>query len=173
MQPEVERRPTVGVMGSGVDEHASLAAPLGALVAELGANLLTGGGGGVMACTARAFCAAPRPRGVSLGVLPAERSGYPNAWVEVPVRTHLPYSGERGTDPLSRNHINVLSSDAIVALPGGAGTASEVQLARRYARPLLAYLGAAGAIRDLPTDVPVARELEEVRAFLRAALAGR
>ena len=36
------------------------------------------------------------------------------------MRTHLPSSGAAGTSALSRAHINVLSADVIVALPGGA-----------------------------------------------------
>jgi hypothetical protein len=34
---------TVGVLGSGTDEHDELASPVGELLAELGVNLLTGG----------------------------------------------------------------------------------------------------------------------------------
>ena len=36
----------VGVMGSGQDEHAKLAEPLGQAIARMGCHLLTGGGGG-------------------------------------------------------------------------------------------------------------------------------
>jgi hypothetical protein len=57
--------------------------------------------------------------------------GYPNPWVEIPVYTHLPVSGMGGLDASSRNHINILTSDVIVALPGSAGTWSEVMLAIR------------------------------------------
>ena len=40
---------------------------------------------------------------------------------------------------MSRNHVNVLSSDVVVALPGGPGTLSELRLARASAlrRPRL------------------------------------
>lgn len=43
--------------------------------------------------------------------------------------THLPLSGPFGTEDRSRNHISILSSDVVVALPGGDGTSSELQLA--------------------------------------------
>ena len=33
---------------------------------------------------------------------PTPMDGYPNQWVEIPVLTHLPLSGERGTEPMSR-----------------------------------------------------------------------
>ena len=36
----------VGVMGSALEEHPSLADPLGAAIANLGVHLLTGGGSG-------------------------------------------------------------------------------------------------------------------------------
>ena len=81
----------------------------------------------------------PAPGGVSDGG-PKPKDGYPNRWVEIPVLTHLPLSGERGTEPMSRNHINVLSSDVIVALSGDAGTLSEVRLAVRYGRPVIAFV---------------------------------
>ena len=90
------------------------------------------------------------------------------AWIELSIRTHLPLSGKRGTETLSRNHINVLTSDFISALPGGPGTASEVELALRYKRPLILYLGYSGTIVDLRRrNLRVARDLEEVKTFIR------
>ena len=160
------RLPVVGVMGSGVRAHAKLAAPLGRGLAEMGVHLLTGGGGGVMAAVSRAFAEVEDRAGLALGVLPADGfqrtkgragraggaesgdaesepaqweppPGYPNPWVEVAVRTHLDARGAAGDSASSRNHVNVLSSDVVVALPGGQGTASEVALALRYGRPLV------------------------------------
>lgn len=58
-------------------------------------------------------------------------AGYPNPYVELCINTHLPASGTQGTQCHSRNHINILTSDIVIALPGSAGTASEVFLARR------------------------------------------
>ncbi len=169
----------VGVMGSGTDEHNELAQPLGQLIAQLGANLLTGGGQGVMKAVSRAFCQVRGRRGVSIGILPAQegdplcspKPGYPNEWIEIPIHTHLPYSGNRGTTALSRNHINILSSNAIVALPGGWGTASEVKLALRYQKRLIAFLGESERIEGLDSDVSVVHSLDKVEQFLRQALA--
>ena len=155
---------TIGVIGSGTAENDDLARPLGELLAALGVNLLTGGGLGAMAAVCRAYTRAPRTRGISIGVLPCRsesertrpRDGYPNEFVELAIYTHLPYSGEQGTSDLSRNHIIVLSSAAIVALPGSAGTASEIALARRYDRPVVTLSG--------PRSMP------EVEEFLRGTL---
>jgi uncharacterized protein (TIGR00725 family) len=171
---------TIGVMGSGDDPHETLAAEVGRLLARLGVNLLTGGGGGVMASVSRAFTEAPRARGICIGVLPCasaqERArpkpGYPNPHVELAIRTHLPLSGTRGTEDLSRNHINVLSCAAVVALPGGAGTASEVALALRYGTPVIVYAPDPRLAQALPAAAPRAAALADVERFLAAHLAG-
>jgi uncharacterized protein (TIGR00725 family) len=159
-------------MGSGTAEHPRRSTRLGRWLAERGVHLLTGGGGGVMAAVSRAFHEVPGRRGLVLGILPAgerdgePRPGYPNPWVEVPIRTHLPLSGERGGEPLSRNHVNVLTSDVIVALPGGAGTASEVLLAGDYGRPLIAFLESADEIPGLPDGIEARSSFEDVRRFV-------
>ena len=174
-QPVV--RGIVGVLGSGRVGHEALAEPLGDWIARSGFHLLCGGGGGVMLTVSRAFASVAGRRGVAVGVLPGRvdsgglRSppGYPNDWIDLPIRTHLPFSGEQGMDPLSRNHINVLSSDVIVALPGGAGTRSEVELAVMYRRPVIAYLGRDGVIEGLAAGaVPVAADLDEVAGFVES-----
>ncbi len=171
-------RPTVGVMGSGTDEHADHAEPLGELLAELGVHLLTGGGPGVMRAVSRGFTRGALDRGLCIGVLPCDsesdrghvKAGYPNEFVELAIRTHLPLSGARGTDDLSRNHVNVLSSDVIVALPGDAGTASEVALARTYGRPIVIFAPRPDLAARLPRGVPRLADLDGVRAFLLEAL---
>ncbi len=174
------RLPIVAVIGSGTRAHADRAAPLGRWLATEGVHLLTGGGGGVMAAVSEAFASAPDRRGVVIAVLPARSTavaepppGYPNPWVEIAILTHLPLTGDQGTEPLSRNHINVLSADVLVALPGGAGTRSEVLLARRYRRPLVAWLADRDEIPNLPEDVRVEASFERVQGFVRARLGSR
>jgi uncharacterized protein (TIGR00725 family) len=169
---------TVGVIGSGTDEHVEHAHPVGDALAELGVNLLTGGGGGVMRAVSRAFTRSPHPRGICIGIIPcASRSnratpkpGYPNEFVELAIFTHLPYSGEQGTDDLSRNHINVLSCAAIVALPGEAGTLSEVSLAVRYGKQVVAYSPSSGFAQRIPASVRRVDGIDDVKAFLRLHL---
>ena len=168
---------TVGVLGSGDEAHEALAAGVGRLLAELEVNLLTGGGSGVMSAVSRAFAGARRGRGVCIGIIPCSetdpsrpKDGYPNEFVELAIYTHLPYSGELGTDPLSRNHINVLSCDALVALPGGAGTRSEVMLAVRYRKPIIAY--GSGGFENAPDGVARAASIDDVRRFLIRQLRG-
>ena len=96
--------------------------------------------------------------------------GYPNAWVEIVIRTHLPGRGQAGDDLFSRNHINVLSSDVIVALPGGPGTASEARLAMHYGRPIIAFLKDVNEIPALPAEIPVKSTLSDVQAFINNRL---
>jgi uncharacterized protein (TIGR00725 family) len=173
--------PTVGVMGSGTEGYEELASGVGALLARLGVNLLTGAGNGVMRSVSRAFTQAERRRGICIGVVPCfserqrgkPKDGYPNEFVELAIYTHLPYSGEHGTDDLSRNHINVLSCDAIVALPGGRGTASELILANEYRKPAIVYSPDMDVVQWFPQSVPRTATLEGVRKFLEIHLRGR
>ncbi len=174
------RRRVVTVVGSGRDADACCP-EVGRLIATLGFNLLTGGGRGVMEAVSRAFFETSPRRGIAIGVVPAtvepiealeDRTstnveyvvppGYPNEWVELAIYTHLPDSGVEGTRRSSRNHINVLSADAIVALPGREGTASEIWLATQYGVPIIAY----GDHQDLAYGVRIAKSIDVVREFL-------
>jgi uncharacterized protein (TIGR00725 family) len=172
----VERLPRVVVIGSGDDAHADRAAPLGAWLATQPVHLVTGGGGGVMAAVSRAFAEVPGRAGRTIGILPASRSGprpppgYPNPWVEIPIHTHLWLRGAGGAEPLSRNHLNVLSAEVVVALAGSEGTASEVALALRYGRPIVAHLTDRGEIPGLPAVVAVEPELAGVERFVAKVL---
>jgi len=174
----MNRLSIVAVLGSGSESHAEKAVPLGEWLAREGVHLLTGGGGGVMEAASRAFHHVSPRKGLVIGILPgtvtdsgyAPRPGYPNPWVEIPIRTHLPKSGVAGTDPLSRNHLNVLSADVLIALPGSFGTASEVELALRYNRPLIAYLEGRDEIPNLADKVEMASDLEAVKGFVRDRL---
>ena len=184
-RPVAPRRPVVAVIGSGLRADPCCG-ELGRRLAAAGYHLLTGAGGGVMAAVSRAFHETSPRAGLVLGIVPGsvrglERledrtatsatyeppAGYPNPWVELPVYTHLPDSGERGTLRSSRNHVNVLSADAVVALPGSAGTAAEVWLALRYGVPIVAFGDHGGAP---PHDVAVAPSMDAVMTFVAAAV---
>ena len=168
-------------MGSGTESHTQRAQEVGRWLAQEGVHLLTGGGGGVMHAVSQAFAETPKKtgkKGMIIGIIPSAapdprlgpKSGYPNAWVEIPIFTHLPLSGENGTNPLSRNHINILSSDVLIALPGSAGTASEVSLALQYGRPLIAYLDTRSDIEGLPDQALVEKDFSAIQAFVRTHL---
>lgn len=179
------RRRVVTVIGSGRTPDANCDA-VGRLIAALGCDLLTGGGRGVMEAVSKAFFETVPRRGIVIGVVPGHvrpmeavewrdhtpvefdlPPGYPNEWVEVAIYTHLPDSGDEGTLRSSRNHINVLTADAIVALPGREGTAAEMWLAIKYGVPIVAL----GEHQEsIPHGVPVAKSIAQVEAFLRKHL---
>ncbi|WP_423760396.1 DNA-binding protein [Burkholderia sp. NLJ2] len=177
MQP---RNRTIGVMGSGKEPWLAFSEPLGAWLAQAGFNLLTGGGQGVMLAVARAFAGVPGRAGRSIGILPTQADplagfvpldGYPHPFVEIPILTPLPRR-EPGADPqtINRNYVNVLSSDLIVALPGGHGTAEEISLARRWDKPLVCF-GPDGAFRELAVGAACTSSLDDVIRFVEDAFA--
>ena len=169
---------TIGVIGSGTREHDEDARPLGELLADLGVNLLTGGGEGVMKAVSRAFVRRSSGRDICIGIIPcaseadraAPRPGYPNEFVQLAIYTHLPFSGAEGTHDLSRNHINVLTCSAIVALPGDDGTLSEAALAIRYAKPIVAFSRTPALLERFPKTILRAAVLADVETFLRARI---
>jgi uncharacterized protein (TIGR00725 family) len=169
--------PIVGVLGSGQDPHIDHATELGLWLATQDVHLLTGGGRGVMETVSRAFHSVKERAGKVIGILPSAAdanghhppSGYPNQWIEIPIHTHLPLSGSRGTEQASRNHINILTANVLVALPGSHGTASEILLAIEYKKPLVAFLHSREDIPGLPPEVLVEQDFEKVKNFVRSA----
>lgn len=122
-------RTVIGVMGSGhplspVEEARAYS--VGRLIAESGWVLLTGGRStGVMDAASRG---AREAGGLVLGILPDEGPGDQSDHLDVAVFTGM---GD------SRNVVNVLSSRIVIALPGGAGTLSEVAHALNAGRPVI------------------------------------
>ncbi|UTV60453.1 DNA-binding protein [Burkholderia arboris] len=175
-----QQNKTIGVMGSGKEPWLAFAEPLGAWLAQAGFNLLTGGGQGVMLAVARAFASVPGRAGRSIGIVPTQADplagfvpldGYPHPFVDIPILTPLPRR-EPGADPhtINRNYVNVLSSDLIVALPGGHGTAQEISLAQRWRKPLVCF-GPDGAFESLAPDAACTSSLDDVIRFVDDALA--
>ena len=118
-------RTVVGVMGGAVVDELTLenARRIGELIAEHGWVLLNGGrNAGVMAASAEG---ASEAGGLVVGLLPGDTTANAAPHVDVAIPTGL---GD------ARNAINVLASHAVVALPGGAGTVSEVALALKAGR---------------------------------------
>ena len=175
----IARLSIVGVMGAHSAAWADYAVPLGTHLAIRGVHLLTGGGTGTMAAVAEAFCGVPGRRGVSIGILPATphpvrgfapMEGYPNPWVEVPIVTPLGVFDGADDAHITRNHVNILSADAVVALPGSIGTHNEIRLARRFGKKIVLF-GPAKEFAAYDGALPVAATLAEIAAFLDAALA--
>lgn len=123
------RKAVIGVMGgASADGRArALARRLGRLVAEGGMVLLCGGRPeGVMDEAARG---AREHGGLTVGILPGSDPAAAGEGIDVAVATGMGNG---------RNVINVLSSDVVIACSGGAGTLSEVALALKCGRPVVA-----------------------------------
>jgi len=171
----------IAVLGGGAEPLRPAVAErcrmLGELLARRGCHLLTGGGRGVMAAVSQAFVETPGRAGLALAVLPGDATtgepppGYPNPWVELAIRTHLPARGGRGADPDSRNHLNVLTADGLVALAGGSGTRSEVELALRHGRPVCVLVeDVERELPGCPPGAPRVTSLDDVGDWLEEVL---
>jgi uncharacterized protein (TIGR00725 family) len=128
-----ERRRVVAVVGDGTVPQATpvwaAAERLGACLVEAGFRLLTGGLGGVMEAASRGARGAARyAPGDTIALLPGDRAGDANPYVDVALPTGL---GEL------RNGL-VARADAVVAVGGGAGTLSEIALAWTLGRLVVA-----------------------------------
>jgi uncharacterized protein (TIGR00725 family) len=116
---DLRNRPRIGIMGPSACSPRvwNLARDVGYWVARLGGILICGGGGGVMEAAAKG---AKDAGGVTVGILPGNRSDAANAYIDIPVVTDLGNA---------RNVINVLTSQVVIAVHGGFGTLSEIALA--------------------------------------------
>ena len=131
-----------------------------------------------MSAVSQAFAEVEGREGCVIGIVPTISDdplrppvpGYPNPWVEIPIFTHLGVGGVAGDDPTSRNHINILTSSAVILLPGGEGTVSEARLALRYRTPAVAFLRGDDEMPGLPNEIPVRRDFEQVAAFISDCL---
>jgi len=113
--------------GAEVDAHVcALARELGKRIAERGWVLLNGGrDAGVMRASA---AGAHEAGGTVIGILPDA-----DASRAAPDLDHVILTGMGD----ARNLINVLTSDVVIACPGGAGTLSEVALALKNGKRVI------------------------------------
>lgn len=157
------KKPIVGIMGPGQSasqEQKENAFLLGALVAEMGYHLLSGGGPGTMK---HACMGAKEAGGLVIGILSGDSHERMNEYVDIPIVTNMG-SG--------RNYMNILSSDRIIAIGSdSAGTLSEMAFASNTDKPFLIF----GNQKDLynvlyrcrPTNAPTMTDsIAIVRSFL-------
>ena len=112
--------------GDATAEERATAEEVGRLLAEAGAVVVTGGCSGVMEAASKG---AQEAGGTTLGILPSADRADANAWVSVAVPTGM---GE------ARNALVVRAADALVAVGGAWGTLSEIALARKTGKPVVA-----------------------------------
>lgn len=122
------RAPYIGVIGAGTCDQtvAELAAEVGRGVARGGAVLICGGLTGVMAAAARG---AKEAGGNTVGILPGSAIDSANPFIDFPVATNM---GQ------ARNAIIVQTAQVLIAVAGGYGTLSEVAMALKLGKPVLA-----------------------------------
>jgi uncharacterized protein (TIGR00725 family) len=144
--------PYIAVVGAGdaTGELSWLAEEVGALLAEAGAVVVTGGLGGVMEAASRG---AKSRRGQTLGLLPGDDRSAANGWVDVAVATGM---GEM------RNALIVRSADGVVAVGGGPGTLSELGFALKTGKPVVGL-----ATWDIDGMVQAGDPAEAVSTVLR------
>ncbi len=122
------RGPIIGVVGAGScsDEVADLARQVGGEIARRGAVLVCGGLGGVMQEAARG---AKEQGGLTVGILPGPDVAEANAYIDIAVATNM---GQ------ARNAIIVETAQALIAVAGGYGTLSEIALALKIGKTVVA-----------------------------------
>lgn len=155
------RRAIIGVMGGGEvsPETASLARTLGQAIADEGWILLSGGrNAGVMTAVSQG---AAESGGIVVGILPDRDLQRASPHLTIPIRTGL---GD------GRNIINILSSDVVVALPGGSGTLSEISLALKSGRPLLLLGWPQPPLPQMPREVTSFNDVLALIARIRTLL---
>jgi uncharacterized protein (TIGR00725 family) len=120
--------PYVAVVGSGTasGELYEKAREIGRLVAERGGTVVCGGRSGVMEAASRG---AAEAGGTAIGILPDEDRESANEY--------LKYSVATGTGH-ARNLAVVCSGDVVIAVGGEYGTLSEIGLALKVGRPVVA-----------------------------------
>ncbi len=120
--------PYVSVVGSGTvsGELYKKAREVGRLVAERGGTVVCGGHSGVMEAAARG---ATEAGGVAIGILPDEDRKRANEFLAFSIATGTGHA---------RNLAVVCSGDVVIAVGGEYGTLSEIGLALKVGRPVVA-----------------------------------
>ncbi len=135
---------------------------VGEMIAREGWILLNGGrSSGVMEASARG---AKENGGITVGILPTDDISWASQYIDIPIVTGM---------GLARNVINILSSDIIVALPGRAGTISEIALALNHDKKVILFRFEVGSWIKSYQDrgqVFFINEVEQLRKLIREIL---
>jgi uncharacterized protein (TIGR00725 family) len=128
----------------------SLAREVGFKIGRAGAILICGGGSGVMEAAARG---AKEAGGMTIGILPGDRADEANAYIDIPIVTGMGNA---------RNTINVLTSQAIIAIHGSYGTLSEIALALKCRTPVVGlHTWGLAPPEGIPLQIKLTQNAEE------------
>ena len=152
----------IAVIGSAEEissEVEQMAEEVGRGIALRGAVLISGGRGGVMEASCRG---AKKEKGLVVGILPRTRD-QANRFVDVAIVTGM---GD------ARNVLNVNSADAVISICGGAGTLSEIGLALKAGKKVVALKpsgGVSSMLAGKSIDVKTVTDAGSVEEALRIA----
>ena len=134
-------------------EVEEIAHKLGKKLAKVADYLVSGGLSGTMKAVSKGFKTAG---GVTIGILPCYSKADANPYVDISIPTGL---------GLARNVLVVKAADVVVALPGEAGTLSEVAYCLQFGIPVISLKSwdIKGVIKVETIDEAV----EEVKKVLR------
>jgi len=121
------RKKVVSVIGghSCNKEVEQIAQNLGKKLAKVADILVSGGLSGTMKAVCQGFKAGG---GLTIGIIPSYNKNEANTFVDIVIPTGL---------GLARNVLVVKSADVVVALPGEAGTLSEVAYCLQFGIPVI------------------------------------
>ncbi|MFH1354939.1 MAG: TIGR00725 family protein [Candidatus Omnitrophota bacterium] len=127
-------------------EVEQIAQDLGKKLVAVADILVSGGLGGVMEAVCKGFKAGG---GVTLGIIPSYNKDDANQFVDIVIPSGL---------GLARNVLVVKSADVVIALPGEAGTLSEIAYCLQFDIPVVSLKS---------WDIPGAINVETVDDVLR------
>ncbi|MBU2102235.1 MAG: TIGR00725 family protein [Candidatus Omnitrophota bacterium] len=142
------RKTVIAVIGGHACDQKTtwLARSLGKELAALAEVLVTGGLTGVMAAACEGFKSAG---GLTVGILPGYEKTAANPFVDIVIPTGM---------GLARNVLVVTSADVVVALPGAAGTLSEIAYCVQFKIPVVSFLS-----WDIPGVIPAKNIMEVIK----------
>ena len=113
-------------------ESEKLAYDVGSEVAKSNSVLITGGLGGVMRAASRG---AQESGGITVGIIPQDDPSHANEFCDIVIPSGM---------GLTRDFLNALSADGVIAIGGGSGTLSEICAAYMHKKPIVALKNSGG-----------------------------
>ena len=113
-------------------ELEAIAYETGQEVARSGSVLITGGLGGVMRSASHG---AKDTNGLTVGIIPQDDATLANEFCDIVIPSGI---------GLSRDFLNALSADGVIAVGGGSGTLSEICAAYMHKKPIATIKNSGG-----------------------------
>ena len=124
---------------------------IGEEIALHDAILVTGGLGGVMEAASKGV---RKKGGLVVGIIPQDEKCHANKYCDIVISTGLGYS---------RNFVTAYSSDAVIVVGGGVGTAIEAMAAYQKKKPIIALKGSGGTADKIGGQYLDDRHLMKIR----------